>query len=72
MEGLAGTFPGLGVMPLVRAEKKLVLLIQHHNLYSGGADVDANANAKAHRFTSYAPDRVWKFRWFILFVPYII
>ena len=70
MEGLAGPFPGLGVMPLVRAEKKLVLLIQHHNLYSGGADVDANA--KAHRFTSYAPDRVWKFRWFILFVPYII
>ena len=21
---------------------------------------------------AYAPDRVWKFRWFILFVPYII
>ena len=43
MEGLAGPFPGLGVVPLVGAEQQFVLFVQHHHLDGGGADVDADA-----------------------------
>ena len=42
MEGLAGPFPGLGVVPLVGAEQQFVLFVQHHHLDGGGADVDAD------------------------------
>ena len=50
MQGLAGPLPGLGIVPLVGAEQKLVVFIQHHDLDSGGADV--NTNSKTHRCTS--------------------
>ena len=50
-QGLDGALPGLGVMPLIGAEQQLVLLVQHHHLHGGGADI--NSNAKAHRFTLY-------------------
>ena len=42
-QGLTGPLPGLGIVPLVGAEQQLVILVQHHNLDGGGADVDANA-----------------------------
>ena len=41
-QGLTGPFPGLGIVPLVGAEQKLIILVQHHDLDGGGADVDAN------------------------------
>lgn len=48
MEGLAGPFPGLGIVPLIGAEQQLVLFIQHHHLHCGGADVDADAQTHSN------------------------
>ena len=46
LQGLTGTLTGFGEVSLIGAEEKLVLLIQHHDLDGGGADV--NSNAKTH------------------------
>ena len=50
-QGLAGPFPGFGIVPLVGAEQQLVILVQHHHLDGGGTDI--NAYAQDH---SYPPD----------------
>ena len=42
---------GLGVVPFIRAEEQLVLLVQHHHFYRGGTNV--NSNPQTHRFTWY-------------------
>ncbi len=43
LQGLAGAFAGLGVVPLIGAEEQFILFIQHHDLHGGGADVDSDA-----------------------------
>ncbi|MPM55754.1 hypothetical protein SDC9_102551 [bioreactor metagenome] len=49
-QGLTGGLSGFGIVTLVGAKKKAVLLVQHRDLHGGGADVDSDA--KAHSFTS--------------------
>ena len=46
-EGLQRPLPGFREVPLVGAEQQLVVLVQHHHLDVGGADVDADA--QTHR-----------------------
>ena len=47
IQSLAGPLPGLGVVPLVGAKQQLVLLVQHHYLDGGGADI--NADTQNHK-----------------------
>ena len=42
-QGLAGPLTGLGVVPFIGAEQKLILFVQHDHLYRCGTNINANS-----------------------------